>query len=124
MGKQFCGGTIIDAKTIVTAAHCFHDSKGVLDDFAMNNLWIAIGQQRLPTFSWNTNYFFRIPRDNIYIHESYNVGLQFSNDITIIKTTYDMPMERGVVDNACLATADMRWEGADCWVAGWGNTIG
>ena len=34
-GQHFCGGTILDTFTILSAAHCFDDYGGALDGFSI-----------------------------------------------------------------------------------------
>ena len=34
-GSHFCGGTILDTYTILSAAHCFDDYGGALDGFSI-----------------------------------------------------------------------------------------
>ena len=46
-GSHFCGGTILDTFTILSAAHCFNDYGGALDGFSIragSKKWSSGGQ--------------------------------------------------------------------------------
>ena len=46
-GSHFCGGTILDTYTILSAAHCFDDNGGALEGFyirAGSRKWSSGGQ--------------------------------------------------------------------------------
>ena len=46
-GSHFCGGTILDNSTILSAAHCFDDYGGALDELSIragSKKWSSGGQ--------------------------------------------------------------------------------
>ena len=62
--SYFCGGTILDAKTILTAAHCYYGA-----DLTAGNFFIAAGAVHVLDASAQTAFV-----ESIILHESYNPG--------------------------------------------------
>ena len=107
-----CGGTIIDRKTILTAAHCFMDeeTRQLITDVNEFTLSFGIVQKD------NTNNELIKPK-NITLHESYEYG-QEPHDIAIIKL--QEPLEYGEnIGPACLPKKlyDPK-AGTDCFISG------
>ena len=103
----FCGGTIIDSKTILTAAHCYYGEDLNRDDF-----FIAAGAVHLDDSSAQTAFV-----ESITLHESYNHET-INNDIAILKLKTALTFN-DKVRPACLPDASFNPEGIAV-ASGWG----
>ena len=109
---HFCGGTILDATTVMSAAHCF--SK----DQSMSGIYITagvtnrhdIGQTiEIANGVWNA----KMPYER----------WSFNNDFIILKLSSALTFNPKV-GPACLPEPDYAPEttGQTCFVSGWGST--
>jgi len=102
----FCGGTIIDAKTILTAAHCYHGKNLNADNFFVTAGIVHVGGAGQSAFV-----------EKITLHESYNPKT-FNNDIAILKLKTPMTFN-DKVQQACLPEASFVPTGKAV-ASGWG----
>ena len=107
--NHFCGGTILDSTTILSAAHCFND--GVIDGVTiMVGDVIVHGEQVIGIKELIFN------PDKPYNEDTMDY------DIVILKLQYEIPFEEGFVQPACLPDADFNPSaGSKCFVSGWGD---
>uniref|UniRef100_A0A8C9NI90 Peptidase S1 domain-containing protein n=1 Tax=Serinus canaria TaxID=9135 RepID=A0A8C9NI90_SERCA len=105
-GKHICGGTIISALWILTAAHCFADEPP--------DLTVVVGgvNLSLPLEECHP--------DSLILHEEFN-RTSLQNDIALIllSTPIEFSTEKIPV---CLPFVCDRDTWQHCWAAGWENT--
>lgn len=106
-GRHFCGGTVLDAKTILCAAHCFPDKY-------VDGIYVMAGE---------TN---RYRGENIAVSQAlfYNAAPwnkdTMDNDIVILKLAKPLALG-GNIQPACLPSPGfVPHDGSQCMVSGWG----
>ena len=102
----FCGGTILDAKTILTAAHCYYQNP------TASNYFIAAGATHVTDASAQVAYV-----ESITLHPSYN-HQTVNNDIAILKLKTALTFN-SKVQPACLPAASLTPSGIAV-ASGWG----
>ena len=108
-GSHFCGGSVVDSKTIVTAAHCT-DTEG--EDYS--NWKIMAGDT-------NKREGQTIQIAEVINHPDYDSST-INNDIAIIKLSEPLVLGDNV-QTICLPDGPLELEeGADCFASGWGRT--
>ena len=103
----FCGGTIIDAKTILTAAHCYHGKNLKGTDF-----FVTAGVVHVQDGAGQSAFV-----EKITLHESYNPKT-LDNDIAILKLKTPLTFN-DKVQRACLPEASFVPTGKAV-ASGWG----
>ncbi|KAG1682185.1 Clotting factor B [Nymphon striatum] len=109
----WCGGSIIDDRTILSAAHCFHQ-KDPSKYFALIGAYDLSGNNegREPV----ANY----PIETIIIHENYTRPLYY-NDIAILTVTEPIKYNK-YVSPVCLPIHQKEFVGKPATIIGWGDT--
>ena len=102
----FCGGTIIDAKTILTAAHCYYEKNLNAANFFVTAGIVHVGGAGQSAYV-----------EKITLHESFN-PITFNNDIAILKLKTPMTFN-DKVQQACLPEASFVPTGKAV-ASGWG----
>jgi len=105
----FCGGTILDSTTILTAAHCYFGQ-----DLTATNFYIAAGATHVQDSDAQVSFV-----DSITIHESYNSNSP-DNDVAILKLKTPLTFN-AKVKPACLPAATLTPSGVAV-ASGWGLT--
>lgn len=105
-----CGGTLIDKKRVVSAAHCFlsneHKYRVTLGE---HNRDENEGSEQVIDVEWIQN------------HEDYEEGVD-QNDIAILFLKEEAKYTKWV-QPACMPEKNEEMEvGSECWVTGWGAT--
>ncbi|XP_041094659.1 serine protease 33-like [Polyodon spathula] len=112
LGSHVCGGSIISANWILSAAHCFETSKDPSD-------WmVVLGQVDLTTLD-PTGILKGVQM--VIVHPDFNLQTM-DNDMALLElnssvsfTDYIMPV--------CLAkSSSIFYTGTECWATGWGAT--
>jgi len=108
-----CGGALIDARHVLTAAHC-------VKSYYAEELHIRIGD-------WDVNMEMEpydhidMPVSDIFLHERFFAG-SLHNDLALIRLITDINWaDVPQVSPVCLPQPHDVFTGTRCWVTGWGQ---
>jgi len=107
-GRPGCGGTIVNSRWIVTAAHCIYRKRA-------SGIQIRVGEHNIQAREGSE---ITIQAERIVQHPSYNPR-NLDNDIALIKVNRPIQFNK-YVQPACLTSTEFR-AGTNCYITGWGK---
>ncbi|XP_070167364.1 chymotrypsin-1-like [Polyergus mexicanus] len=109
LDSHTCGGSILNTRTILTAAHCVEGTESLLSYLSVHAGTNYLNQ---------TGDMYKVA--NFTIHENYNRTLLI-NDIALVHLAKPIKYSK-VVQPIKLSTTDISLEGKPCTLSGWGTT--
>ena len=113
-GGAFCGGTLINSRFVLSAAHCFFD----IDPATLENYFVVVGAQYL-----NDTNPVRYQIKSLIMHEQFDDD-QYLNDIALIELSSPVNLNDSKVGFICLTPKNIStypYEGMSGFAAGWGR---
>ncbi|XP_033643912.1 uncharacterized protein LOC117303722 isoform X2 [Asterias rubens] len=111
---HYCGATLIDEHTVISAAHCFQR-------YGKERFTVRLGEHDQYRSEGSEQDF---DIECLHIHQRYD-STSTNNDIAVLKLK--AKNGRGVqmnnyVSPACLTEREDLPDNHNCWISGWGNT--
>ncbi|KAE8578188.1 hypothetical protein XENTR_v10023384, partial [Xenopus tropicalis] len=112
-GTHFCGGTLIDNKTVISAAHCFSNTND------LSSIVVFLGSYML---SEPNQQEIRVAVMRIIVHPRYDKYSSI-NDISLLELENEVVLTDAIIP-VCLPTAAVTFPtGLKCWATGWGAIL-
>jgi len=121
--SQFCGGTLVASKYVITAAHCMFFDQDATQPLSTSDVSVRIGDHNLAASGETSIPEKTVAVSAIYNHENYKPATgSLNNDITVLELAEAVDIN--VYTPACLAqTSDTTtFDGKTAQVYGWGTT--
>lgn len=135
--QQFCGGSIINDDSILTATHCawIDSDRSKMNLTALpSDIFVYVGHINIATL--NKNYLYAVKE--FIIHNDlastrhpvtdprtgeidYDLNFAKGHDVAVIKTEEKIKFEPGLVSPVCLPHPKARVIAEKCIVMGWGE---
>jgi len=112
-GAFICGGSLMNKRHIITAAHCIFGSTNPA------NYLMEVGMHdRLQMESWTQSM--RV--QTLIMHPQYSQST-LRHDIALMKLTADVIIDNYYIIPVCIPAPHQDWAGNqnDCWATGWGT---
>lgn len=111
--EQFCGGSVLSATWVITAAHC------VESETNPNNFWILAGTAALPPIGDPAATRYAV--DAILIHPSWQTDV-YRNDIALLRLRTPLPIDGVTIAPIAIPEfADWPAKGTPALITGWGD---
>ena len=106
---NLCGGTLVDSKTIISAAHCFGEfSEGT---------YVTAG-----SISIGSGHVVKIEKALSNPYKPFN-RTTLENDIVLLKLEREIPFKEDFIQPACLPETNFKPSNeTTCYVSGWGKS--
>jgi secreted trypsin-like serine protease len=111
-----CGGSLVDVRYVITAAHCVVDDAGA--PISPAQITITVGEH---TRGVSDGYEQERTADALYVHPSYDANT-YNNDIALIRLSSPVTLNGRVATIALARDATLGDAGATALVSGWGTT--
>ncbi|XP_076637197.1 uncharacterized protein LOC143349673 [Colletes latitarsis] len=112
-GRQFCGGSLIDDKHILTAAHCVAN----MNPWDVARLTVRLGDYNIKTNTEIKHVERRVKR--IVRHRGFNLRTLY-NDIALLTLSEPVPFT-AQIRPICLPSGSQLYSGKTATVIGWGS---
>jgi len=113
-GRQFCGGSLIDSKHILTAAHCVAH----LSRYDVANLKVRLGEYDIK--QTGETEIFESKASRVVRHKEFSQQT-LHKDVAIISLETAVPASLTKVRPVCLPSGRQTYAGQTATVIGWGS---
>jgi len=120
-GNQMCGGTIINQRYVITAAHCVYSGQTLLQP-GTHSLLVVAGEHNICDGANEGGQVIKV--EQVHVRSDYNQKQKMENDFAILKLASNIKFTANVKPACLPEKAAKSYSGQMATVSGWGGTVG